>query len=60
MLELDPSLYKEMVYCTAFGTALQDKMMLSLVGEEEARESKGGSTAKGKKISVFDISSALG
>lgn len=55
MLELDPSLYMETVYCTAWGTALQDKMMLSLLGEEEARDSTGGSTTKGKKISLVHI-----
>lgn len=55
MLELDPSLYMEMVYCTASDTALQDKTMLSLLGEEEARDSKGGNTEEGKKISLFDI-----
>lgn len=55
MLELDPSLYMEMVYCTASDTALQDKMMLSLLGEEEARDSKGGNTEEGKKISMFNI-----
>lgn len=49
MLELEPSLYMEMVYCTALGTALQDKMMLSLLGEEEARDSKGGNTEEGHR-----------
>lgn len=41
----------EMVYCTASATVLQDKVMLSLLGEEEVRNSKGGKTVEEKKTS---------
>lgn len=50
MLAFDPNLYMDRVYCTASATAPQDKVMLSLLGEEEAENSKGGKTVEGKKV----------
>lgn len=50
MLVFDPNLYMDRVYCTASATVPQDKMMLSLLVEEEAENSKGGKTVEEKKI----------
>lgn len=46
VLVFDPSLYIDRVYCTASVTVLQDKVMLSLLGEEDSKNSMGGKTVE--------------
>lgn len=46
MLVFEPNLYMDRVYCTASATTPQDTAMLSLLGEEEAKNSMGGKTVE--------------
>lgn len=47
MWVLEPNLYTVSVYLTALAMGLQDKVMLSLLGDEEAT-SMGGKTVEDK------------
>lgn len=55
MLAFEPDLYMDRVYCTASATELQDIEMLSLLGEEEAKNSKGGKTVEEKRVCKFHM-----
>lgn len=49
IMVFEPNLYTDRVYCTASATVLQDRLILSLLGEEEAKNSKAGKTVEEKR-----------